>query len=107
MVNEQPIIGPTGTTVSNDGTHTIVRFRGTDVVRMAYLDVRLDSNNTHDFVMQSRLNQASRLFRLGYNVVSRGGVWVVETPKDTYRFEDGMHLLRSPGRDHEYVRYSQ
>jgi hypothetical protein len=105
MANESPIIGPTGTQIYSDGRHTTVRYRDTDVVRIAYLDVRLDSGGSRSLTVRSRLNQASRQFGLDYHVVSRGGVWMVETPKDTYRFEDGMHLMRSPGRDHEYIRY--
>jgi hypothetical protein len=105
MTNHQPIIGPTGTQIYNDGRHTTVHFRDTDVVRIAYLDVRLDSGGSRSFVVQSRLNQASRLFDLDYHVVLREGAWVVQTSRDTYRFEDGMHLMRSIGRDHEYVQY--
>jgi hypothetical protein len=105
MANEDPIIGPTGTSIYSDGRHTTVRFRDTDVVRIAYLDVRLDSSGSRSLTVRSRLNQASRQFGLDYHVVSREGVWVVQTSRGTYRFEDGMHLMRSPGRDHEYVIY--
>jgi hypothetical protein len=105
METEQPIIGPIGTQIYNDGRHTVVRFRDTDVVRIAYLDVRLDSGGSRSFVVQSRLNQASRQFGLDYHVIVREGVWVVQTSRNVYRFEDGMHLMRSPGRDHEYVQY--
>jgi hypothetical protein len=105
MANKPPIIGPTGTHIYSDGRHTTVRFRDTDVVQIAYSDVRLDSGGSRDSVMRSRLNQASRQFGLGYHVVVREGAWVVQTSRDVYPFVDGMHLLRSPGRDHEYVRY--
>jgi hypothetical protein len=100
-----PIIGPTGTRIYSDGRYTTVRFRDTDVVRIAYTDVRLDSGGSRDVVMRARLNQASRQFELGYHVMVKEGVWVVQTSRDVYRFVDGMHLLRSPGHDHEYVRY--
>jgi hypothetical protein len=56
MANEQPIIGPTGTRIYSDGRYATVRFRDTDVVRIAYTDVRLDSGGSRDFVMRSRLN---------------------------------------------------
>jgi hypothetical protein len=86
MANEQPIIGPTGTRIYSDGRYTTVRFRDTDVVRIAYTDVRLDSGGSRDFVMRSRLNQTSRLFGLDYHVIVREGVWMVQPPQDTYRF---------------------
>jgi hypothetical protein len=41
MADEQPVIGPIGTQIFNDGRHTTVRFRDTDVVKIAYTDVRL------------------------------------------------------------------
>jgi hypothetical protein len=103
--NEQPIIGPIGTQIYSDGQYTIIRFRDREVVHIAYLDVRLDAGGSRDFVTQSRLNQGSRLFDLGYHVVNRAGAWVVRTSKGTYDFQDGMHIRRSLGRDHEYVQY--
>jgi hypothetical protein len=105
MTDEQSIIGPTGTQIYSDGQHTTIRFRDREVVWIAYLDVQLDAGGSHDFVTQSRLNQGSRLFDLGYHVVTRAGVWVVRTSKGTYDFQDGMHIRRSLGRDHEYVQY--
>ncbi|HZA25747.1 MAG TPA: hypothetical protein VFA32_24655 [Dehalococcoidia bacterium] len=82
MANEPPIIGPTGTRIYSDGRYTTVRFRDTDVVKIAYTDVRLDSGGSRDSVMQSRLNQVSRQFDLGYHVKVEGGSWVVQTSKD-------------------------
>jgi hypothetical protein len=104
-MEEHNIVGPTGTTITVDGHYLIVCYRNTDVVKVAYLEVIRDSGGSRSSVVQSRLNQASRQFELGYRVVVREGAWVVQTSRDVYRFMDGMHLLRSPGHDHEYVRY--
>jgi hypothetical protein len=68
-------------------------------------DIRLDSGGSRSLIVRSRLNQASRQFGLGYQVMVREGAWIVQTSRDSYRFEDGMHLMLSPGRDHEHVRY--
>jgi hypothetical protein len=102
---EEPPPGPPGTQIVNDGRYTTVRFGDTDVVRIAYLDIRLDSGGVRDTTTQYRLNQVSRLFDLDYRVSARGRGWVVQTPHGTYRFENGMHLLRSIGGDHEYIQY--
>jgi hypothetical protein len=75
------------------------------VVKIAYMDVRLDSGGSRSFTVRSRLNQASRQFGLDHQVVVREGAWVVQTSRDAYHFEDGMHLMRSQGRDHQYVQY--
>ena len=56
-------------------------------------------------MVQSRLNQVSRMLHLNYHVVRRRGIWMVETSTDAYQFQDGMRLRRSIGGDHEYVRY--
>jgi hypothetical protein len=104
MTEEQPL-GPTGTQIYSDGRHTVVRFRDTNIARIAYTDIHLDGGGARDTVMQNRLNQTSRQFRLGYHIMVREGAWAVQTPRDVYRFADGMHLMRSPGRDHEFVRY--
>jgi hypothetical protein len=34
MAEEQPVIGPIGTQIFNDGRHTTVKFRDTDVVKV-------------------------------------------------------------------------
>jgi hypothetical protein len=105
MTNHPPIIGPTATRFYNDGRNTIVQFRDIEVVRISYLDVRLDSGGSRSFIIRSQLNQASRQFGLDYHVHLQEGAWGVETSRGLYRFVDGMHLRRSTGRDHEYVEY--
>jgi hypothetical protein len=97
MADEPPIIGPIGTQIYSDGRYTVVRFRDVDLVQIAYLDVRLDSGGSRSFIIQSRLNQASRQFGLDYHVHLQEGAWVVETSRGLYRFVDGMHLRRSAG----------
>jgi hypothetical protein len=104
MANEQPIAGPPGVQIYNNGRHTVARFRGADLAVINYLEIQLYSDN-HDPVTQSPLNQTSCLFGLGYHIVRREGIWIVQTSRGTYEFRDGMPLLRSPGRDHEYVVY--
>jgi hypothetical protein len=105
MADEPTITGPNGTSIYSDGRYTIVRFRDTDVVKIAYTDIRLDSGGSRSFITQSRMNQTSRLFDLNFHVISKRGVWLVETPKGVYQFQDGMRLLRSTGKDQEYVLY--
>ena len=61
MANEQPIIGPAGTRIYSDGRYNIVRFRDTDVVKIAYLDIRLDSGGSRSFIVQSRALRCKRL----------------------------------------------
>jgi hypothetical protein len=78
---EQPIIGPTGTQIYSDGKNTVVRYRSRELVQIAYLDVRLDAAGFRDFITQSRINQASRLFGLNYHITHQGGDWVVSTPE--------------------------
>jgi hypothetical protein len=105
MDNEQLIAGPPGVQIFNNGRHTIARFRDADLVIVSYLEIQLYSDN-RDVVTQNRFNQVSRLFNLGFHVTrQRGGDWILETSRGTYRFQDGMCLLRSPGRDHEFVQY--
>jgi hypothetical protein len=99
------IVGPPGTRIYSDGRNTIVEFRDRELVRVTYLDVRLNTGGRRDFTTQARINQSSRLLNLDYHVINRRGIWMVETSQDAYRFEDGMHILRSVGKDHEYVRY--
>jgi hypothetical protein len=104
-MSQQPIIGPTGTQIYSDGQHTILRFRDRELLRITYLDIRLDTSGDRDLVLQNRLNQGSRLLGLDYHIIRREGEWVVRTYYDHYSFRDGMHLRRSVGKDHEYVRY--
>jgi hypothetical protein len=105
MADEQSITGPIGAQIFSDGRHTVVRFRDTDLVKIAYTDIRLDRGGSHSFITQSRLNQTSRLFDLDYHITHRGGAWVVQTSKGVYPFQDGMHLLRGVGQDHEFITY--
>jgi hypothetical protein len=105
MTSEQPLIGPPNTRIYADGNNTIVRFRDREIVRIAYLDVRLDAGGARDLVLQNRLNQASRLFDLGYHIVRCEGFGIVQTHYDHYVFQDGMHLRRSRDGTHEVIRY--
>jgi hypothetical protein len=104
-MGEHNIIGPAGTTISLDGRYLNVRYRDTDIVQVAYMEIILDSGSSRSFVVQSRLNQVARQFGLSYNVRVRGLEWVVETPAASYPFQDGMRIYQSPGGLHEYTRY--
>jgi hypothetical protein len=105
MAPENAIIGPNGTQIYSDGRHTIVRFNETDVVKVGYMDIRLDRGCSRSVLVQSKMNQASRLFDLDYHVIRKKGTWLLQTSQGVYPFEDGMHLLRSLDRDHEVVLY--
>ena len=87
------------------GRHLTVHFRDRDIVRVAYLEIVLDTGGVRGTVMQNRLNQSARLLDLGYHVTITQGQWRVVTDFNIYDFQDGMILYRSPGRNHEYARY--
>jgi hypothetical protein len=100
------IVGPPGTRIYSDGRNTIATFRDRELVRVSYTDIRLDARGHRDVVTQRCLNQVSRMLDLGYHIVRpRGSGWIVETQRNVYIYRDGVHIRRSVGRDHEYVRY--
>jgi hypothetical protein len=88
-----------------DGRYLTARYRDTDIVKVAYLEIILDAAGLRNFVTQSRINQVARQFDLSFAVRSREDGWVVETPAGTYPFRDGMRLYRSRGGQHEYTTY--
>jgi hypothetical protein len=105
MANEQPIIGPPNTQIYSDGHHLVIRYRGTDLVKINYQEITLTSGGSRSPLVQARLNQSSRQFDLGYHVTAEGGVWMVQVGRDSHEFRDNMRIYRSPGRNHSFVRY--
>jgi hypothetical protein len=101
----EKIAGPPHTKIYSNGHNTIAEFRDRELVRVNYTDVRLDMQGHRDVITYSRLNQLIRLLHLDCHLRRHEGIWVVETAQETYLFQDGMHLIRSAGRDHEYIRY--
>ena len=99
------IIGPPHTRVFSDGRNTIAEYRDRELVRVSYIDVRLDMHGHRDTLTQARINQFSRLLHLDYHVRRHDGIWLAETAQETYLYQDRMHLVRSARRDHEWVRY--
>ena len=100
------IVGPPGTRIYSDGRNTIATFRNRELVRVSYVDIRLDPKGQRDVITQRCLNQVSRMLDLGYHIVRpRGSGWILETARNTVIFRDALHILRSIGRDQEYIRY--
>jgi hypothetical protein len=99
------IVAPPHTRIYNDGHHTLAEFRDRELIKVSYSDIRLDMHGHRDVITQARLNQIARLLHLDVHVRRQDGIWLLETPQEVYLYQDGMHLFRSTGRDHEWVRY--
>jgi hypothetical protein len=89
-----------------DGHSTTARYRNTDILRVPYMTIYLDTGGKQGIIMRSRMNQAARMLHLSlYLHSSKEGHWTVETPNGSYEYRDGMRLMRARGGQHEYVRY--
>lgn len=82
------------TTIFNDGTHTVVKFHYTDVVKFNHREIVLDSNGYQTYTTKVRMNQASNQYNLGYYVYQRDFEWFVNYQGRTLEFYDGMVLER-------------
>ena len=70
-------LGPTATTVRQEGNTTIVRYHDTDVVSFDDSVVTLDTGGWFTKTTKARMNQASAQFNLGFRVYAEKGIWYV------------------------------
>ena len=91
----QDIVGThkTVTFTDEDGYAKVV-YHNTAVVAFNKKKVILDSGGWKTATTKTRMNQASRQFRLGYSIFQKNYEWWVEYKGKVAEFQDGIVLYR-------------
>ena len=92
-------LGRCGTKVVKADAMTLVRYWGTDVVKIneSKHTIQLNSGGYHTPTTKRRMNQASNQFHLGFTVFSKKGQWWVLKGLTKYPFKDNMFIITPYG----------
>lgn len=88
-------IGKTATNVKTIDRKTTIRYHSTDVVMFDDKSIILNSGGWHTNTTKARMNQASNVFDLGYQVFQKKFDWFVSFRGKTLDFQSGMILKRN------------
>lgn len=90
-VNE---IGTVATVTVINNKDTCVIYHDTTVVKFNDAQIVLESGGWRTATTKRRMNQASNVYGLGYQVYQKDKTWYVDYQGETLEFYDGMALIR-------------
>lgn len=91
-------IGRTSTSIVRDGDDTEIAYHGTKVVVFNDASITLDTRGFFTVTTKRRMNEASNMFNLGYQVNQVKGRWIVRFKGKDYPYRgDRLSLDRKSG----------
>jgi hypothetical protein len=91
---QQYKIGKYNTTVRMEDNTTIVTLYNTDIVKVSYDSIILNTGGWDTPTTKTRMNQTSNQFNLGFRVYQKNYSWFVDYNGETLQFSDNKITLR-------------